>query len=69
MGLKAEMEGHFHTLDTLEISMPSAEGLERWFMLMNIISVTLPAGDSVTRSCRCSDESSYRANKHLQHMV
>lgn len=36
MVLKAEMEGHFHTLDTLEISMPSAEGPKQWFMLINI---------------------------------
>lgn len=36
MGVKAELEGHFHTLDALEISVPSAEGLKQWFMLINI---------------------------------
>lgn len=35
MGLRSGKRGHFPALDTLEISMPSVEGLEQWLMLIN----------------------------------
>lgn len=64
---KAGRGDHWRTMGTWEVSMPSVEELEQWFMLINVcISVTLCVRNSVSQECKCSDESSNPANKHLQ---